>query len=232
MKTLRDYFLHHKFRLAVFALLDGATIICMILVRVRFSEDPATRSSYAFLIQNLFLAWVPFVIALIANSFVLSRKLTYIVLPICCLIWLVFFPNAPYLLTDFQHLRLYSDNPSIWFDVIMVIWFVFTGLILGLVSLYLMHRLVQQGFGKIACWMFVIAAALLSSAGIYVGRFLRLRSWEVFLYPSQLASALLQQRATVVNPIEYISLYTLFIVFIYLLIYTFGNLLQEDAREW
>jgi len=232
MKTLRDYFLRHKFRLAVYALLEGATIFCMILVRVRFSEDPATRSTYAFLIQNLLLAWIPFVIALIAHSLVLPRKLVYVILPICCLIWLVFFPNAPYLLTDFHHLRLYSDNPSIWFDVIMVIWFVFTGLILGLVSLYLMHRLVQRGFGKIVGWMFVIAAALLSSAGIYVGRFLRLRSWEIFLYPSQLTRALLKQRATVANPIEYVALYALFIVFIYVTFYIFGNLLQEDARGW
>lgn len=231
MKTFREYYFHHKFRLAVFALLEGATIICMILVRVRFSEDIATRSSYAFLIQNLFLAWIPFVIALVAHSLVLSRRLTNIILPICCLIWLLFFPNAPYLLTDFQHLRLYSDNPNIWFDVIMVIWFVFTGLILGLVSLYLMHRLVQHGFGKIAGWIFVIAAALLSSAGIYVGRFLRLRSWEIFLYPSQFMRELLQQRATIANPINFITLYSLFIVFIYLMIYTFGNQLQEDARE-
>jgi uncharacterized membrane protein len=231
MKTLRDYFLRHEFRLAVYTLLAGATIFCMILVRLRFSSDPTTRNAYAFLIQNLFLAWIPFGIALIAQALTRSRKLAPVVLIPCGLVWLLFFPHAPYLLTDFQHLRLYSDDPRLWFDVIMVIWFVFTGFLVGLVSLYMMHRLVRRTFGRIAGWVFVFAAALLSSVGVYIGRFFRLVSWEIFLYPSTFRNELLKPHHLLASPAGYVTLYTLFIFFIYTLLYVFGNLTREDTQE-
>jgi uncharacterized membrane protein len=67
----------------------------------------------------------------------LSGRSFRIAFRLACLPWLEFTPNAPYLLTDFQHLRLYSDSPQIWFDVFLVICFAFTGLFLGLLSFYL-----------------------------------------------------------------------------------------------
>ncbi len=230
MKTLLDYFLRHKFRLAIYALLAAATIFCLLLVLVRFLQQRDTYSTYAFLIQNLLLAWVPFVIAAVASSLALPRKLAYVIVPIAVVIWLLFFPNAPYLLTDFQHLRLYNDDPQLWFDVIMVIWFVFTGFLVGLVSLYLMHGLVRRTFGRITGWVFVVIAAPLAAVGMYTGRYLRLRSWEVFLYPTTFSHRLLLHRNTIADPASYIALYALFIVFIYVMLYLFGNLLNEDAE--
>ena len=73
-------------------------------------------------------------------------------------------------------------------------------------------------------------ASLLSGAGIFAGKFLRLRSWEVFLYPRQYLHRLTQQRAQVADPVAYIALYAAFILFMYVLLYIFGSLLREDTE--
>jgi uncharacterized membrane protein len=230
MNAHRASLSHPRFRLAIFALLAAATLFCLLLVRWRYVAQPDTYSTYAFLIQNLLLAWIPLIIAIAAEGVVLPHKLAYFVLPVLAILWLLFFPNAPYLLTDFQHLRLYSDDPKLWLDVIMVIWFVFTGFLVGLVSLYLMHRLVRRRLGRIAGWVFVATASILSGAGIFAGKFLRLRSWEVFLYPQQYLHRLTQQRAQIADPVAYIALYASFIIFIYGLLYMFAGLVREDTK--
>jgi uncharacterized membrane protein len=232
MKTLHAYFLHHKYRLSLVAMLAVVTLFSIILVRVRLSENDGTHYSYLFLIRNLLLAWVPLLVALITDGLIRSRRLFYFIFLPGSLIWLVFLPNAPYLLTDFQHLRLYSDSPKIWFDVIMVIWVAFTGLFLGLVSLSIMHGLVKRRLGQPAGWVFVFTAALLSSVGIYIGRFLRFGSWNILLTPLTLAADLQQQVADFGSRlIGFVSLYTLFFVFIYITFYLFGNGMQKDTPE-
>lgn len=232
MKTLRVYLLRHKYRLALYALVSAASLFCLVLVRLRLSENDGTHYTYYFIIRDLFLAWIPVLIALLAYGLVLPRKVLYAVIPLSVVIWLIFFPNALYLLTSFQHLRLYSDSPQIWFDVILVIWFAFTGLLLGLVSLHLMHRLVKRGFGRTAGWIFVCAAALLSSAGVYAGRFIRLNSWDIFNDPSGLFSRLVDQVSrSASRAAGFVSLYALFFIFMYITFYVFGNLLYEDTQE-
>jgi uncharacterized membrane protein len=230
METLQAYILHgHKYKLALVALLCVATLICFILVRVRLSVNDGTHYSYLFLIRNLFLAWIPLLVALITESLSPSRKGFRLIFPLGILIWLIFLPNAPYLLTDFQHLRLFSDSPNLWFDVIMVVWCAITGLFLGLVSLYVMHRLARREWGGVMGWVFVFTSALLSSGGVYIGRFLRFPSWGILLNPSALANDLVQQVNTSGSrTLGFVSLYTLFFVFTYIAFYFFGNVLQQD----
>jgi uncharacterized membrane protein len=231
MKTLQAYLQDHKYRLAMVALLVAATLLSFILVRVRVSENDGTHYSYLFLIRNLFLAWIPLLVALITESLGLSHKVFRVIFPLGCLIWLIFLPNAPYLLTDFQHLRLFSDSPNLWFDVIMVVWCAITGLFLGLVSLYVMHRLARREWGRMAGWIFVFTAALLSSGGVYIGRFLRFKSWDVLQNPSGLIIDLLQQATTLGSrTLGFVSLYTLFFVFIYIAFYVFGYVMLGDSR--
>jgi uncharacterized membrane protein len=73
---------------------------------------------------------------------------------------------------------------------------------------------------------------LLSSVGIYIGRFLRFSSWNILLTPSALADDLLRETVDSGSRIlGFVSLYTLFFVFIYITFYVFGNVLHEDSRE-
>ena len=61
------------------------------------------------------------------------------------LMWLAFFPNAPYLLTDLIHLRPQSDCPF-WFDWLLFVSMAGAGLLIGLVSLAQVNRHLRDRF--------------------------------------------------------------------------------------
>ena len=142
VQRLLAYFANNKYRLTIFFLLAGATIFSVAIWRFR-SEYSGTVH-YAFLVWNLFLAWIPFIIAYFTYTLTLNRRQVYVVIPIAAFFWLLFFPNAPYILTDFQHLAGNWRDLPVWYDVMMLIWFSFTGLLLGMTSLFLMQEIVRQ----------------------------------------------------------------------------------------
>ena len=225
-QRLLTYFSHNKYRLMMFLLLAGATIFSAAIWRVR-SEYTGT-GRYAFLIWNLFLAWIPFLISYFTYTLSLKRNLIYLVIPVAAFVWLIFFPNAPYILTDFQHLAYSAPDLPVWYDVMMLIWFAFTGLLLGMVSLFLMQEIVRREFGRWAGWGFVAAVAALSSAGIYAGRFLRWNSWDIFSNPIDMALFTIQRvQDPSLQSIGFISLFAAFFLFLYITLYTFGHLLLE-----
>ena len=229
-KSLMTYFAHNKYRLTIFFLLAGATIFSVAIWRVR-SEYSGT-GHYAFLIWNLFLAWIPFIISYFTYTLTLNRKQIFIVIPIAAFLWLIFFPNAPYILTDFQHLAGQWRDLPVWYDVMMLIWFAFTGLLLGMVSLFLMQEIVRREFGRWVGWGFVAMVAGLSSAGIYVGRFLRWNSWDIFSDPKGMAIYTIQRiQDPSMQSIGFMSLFTAFFLFLYLTLYAFGHLLLERQKN-
>src|SRR5258707_5924632 len=129
-------------QLAVLASLAFASAICLALLAVRVVYSDSLN--YSFLAWNLFLAWLPMLCSLFAyNAYKRLGRLSWLVVAGCALAWLLFFPNAPYILTDLMHLSPRPDAP-LWFDVLLVIAFAWTGLFLGLVSLSLMHALVRR----------------------------------------------------------------------------------------
>jgi uncharacterized membrane protein len=80
------------------------------------------------------------------------------------------------------HLKTRDPIPR-WFDYILITAYAWTGLSLGYVSLTLLHHRVRAAFGWAAGWGFVGMMLGLGSFGIYVGRFLRWNSWDVFTRP-------------------------------------------------
>src|SRR5687767_10553335 len=134
-QRLLIYLSHSKYRLMMFVLLAGATVFSVAIWRVRV--EFSASASYAFLIWNLFLAWIPFIISYFTYTLTINRRWVFLFIPIAAFLWLIFFPNAPYILTDFQHLAYHSSDLPVWYDVMMLVWFAFTGLLLGMVSLFL-----------------------------------------------------------------------------------------------
>src|SRR5512136_2484545 len=167
----------HKYKIAIFGLLTVASVISVLMAKARMAYS--SSNLYATLIWNLGLAWIPFVFASLAYVVSWSRRLLYLVVPICAFIWLIFFPNAPYILTDFQHLSTNPNNAPLWYDVLMLVWFAWTGLLLGLVSLHFMQEIVTRAFGRVSGWLFTILVTFLSSIGILLGRFYRWNSWDL-----------------------------------------------------
>jgi uncharacterized membrane protein len=196
------------------------------IARVTYSNSLA----YINLVWNLFLAWIPFVLAFLAYILSWRRPLMYVVIPVFAILWLIFFPNAPYILTDLQHLGQTETIVPLWYDVILLIWFSWTGMLLGVVSLNLMQEIIRREFGRWSGWIFVLFAAVLGSAGVYVGRFIRLNSWDILQNPTSTASNL---KDWLSDPgprsFGFIGLYALFFIFVYLTFYTFGHLQQEQT---
>src|SRR5215216_1829205 len=225
-QNLLAYFAHNKYRLMMFFLLAGATIFSVAIWRVRSEFSGTIR--YGFLIWNLFLAWIPFIIAYFTYILTLNRKWIYIVIPCAAFLWLIFFPNAPYILTDFQHLAYPAGDLPVWYDVMMLIWFAFTGLLLGMVSLFLMQEIIRREFGRWVGWGFVTLVAGLSITGLYMGRFLRWNSWDIILNPSGIARYTIESaQDPSLQSIGFTGLFAAFFLFLYITLYTFGHLLLE-----
>lgn len=165
----------------------SAFSLAMLAARI-FTSGQIT---YVFLVWNLFLAWMPLAFAIAATR---GRRRPLVALSFSFL-WLLFLPNAPYLITDLMHLRPASSIPP-WYDAVMFFSFALSGLLLGLHSLSLMQEIVERRWGLFTGWLFVVIAAMLSSFGIYVGRFLRWNSWDVFVNPFRLSTDVLASLST------------------------------------
>ena len=166
-------------RIAVLLALAFASLGCCGLVLVRNLHTG--NGNFRYLIWNLFLAWVPFVLALLFYDGQ-RRGMRGAGLAALGALWLVFFPNGPYIVTDFIHLSRDPLSP-LWFDGLTIGAFAATGLLLGLGSLYLIQSAVRRELG----WLVVAASLLLGSVGIYAGRFVRLNSWDFFTNPHYVA---------------------------------------------
>jgi uncharacterized membrane protein len=221
-----------KYKIALGSLLVLASILSVVLEIVHTRINGS--SSYSNLVFNLALAWIPFGAAVLAYLASRNRISFFLIMPICTLVWLVFFPNAPYLLTDFQHLAFTSGSAPLWFDVILMIWFAWTGLLLGIASLYLMHEIVTITFNPLVGWIFAISATVLSSIGVYLGRFLRWNSWDLLYDPIPIAKDMVQiARHPISNLPIYVFtiLFTLLFLFIYVTIHLFGGIHQERGKK-
>ena len=155
-------------------LLAGSIFACsLVVIRVLWS----LQATYISLIWNLFLAWIPHIL-----SYTLRKNRTKVNNKILlygwiCL-WLVFYPNAPYIITDLFHLNERFGAP-LWFDLVLIYTFAGLGMILGLISLWDTHHVINDRFGNTRGWQFVFLVLLLSGFGIYLGRYMRWNSWDI-----------------------------------------------------
>jgi uncharacterized membrane protein len=163
-------------RLLVLAGLVLASAWSCLLVAARIHHTGS--QDFRYLVWNLALAWVPFALALIAYA--CARRAWAIAA--LGFGWLLFFPNAPYIATDFIHLRPTGAAP-LWYDTLTIGSFAATGLALGFASLYLMQAVVRRELGTAASWIAVVGASGLAGVGVYLGRFLRANSWDVLTNP-------------------------------------------------
>ena len=211
--------------LAIVTLL-ASSALCVATVQIRTHEtgDPY----YRFLVWNLILAWVPLVFAIAAYA--RARRRVDLLVAVLLVPWLLFFPNAPYLLTDFIHL---GEGPApLWYDALMLSAFAWTGLLLGFGSLYLVQMILRRAFGSAVAWLGVLGALGLASVGVYVGRFIRFNSWDALLHPVRVADVLQEQLSAVpMRMAEALLALTAFLLVGYLAVYSFTDLKLELERN-
>jgi uncharacterized membrane protein len=150
-----------------------ASLLSCFLLALRIALVGQFRQLY--LVWNLFLAWMPLFFALTAVCLAHTRPQHRWWFLSAAAAWLLFFPNAPYILTDLIHLGP-KTHSRYWTDLVLILLFALIGLVLGFLPLFLMQRLVARRYGWPAGWLFVGVVAALSGFGIYAGRFLRWNS--------------------------------------------------------
>jgi uncharacterized membrane protein len=173
-------------RLVVLVALGVASALCLGLELVR--ERHFGAMGFRFLVWNLILAWIPMLLVLVVYDRYRRGTALVRLAPLAAL-WLLFLPNAPYIVTDFVHLSAATPAP-LWFDGVELSAFAWTGMLLGFVSLYLMHAVARHRFGGTIGWIGVVAVLALVSAGVYLGRVKRWNSWDLLTQPGSMVAQL------------------------------------------
>jgi len=204
------------------------------------------------MIWNLLLAAAPLGFALLARRYAQNRPdgAESDVIPsgrsagfwIGSVLWLLFFPNAPYMITDFIHIAnqsayymiqdsgnaayLYDMKP--WLILIHVGGSVFCGILCGLFSMRMIQRLWAERFSALVSWTAIAAASLLGGFAIYIGRFLRLNSWDI-LRPFRLIRKIFDDFG--LFTLQYAALMGLFILFLYVAFYYLCRLIRQKGED-
>jgi uncharacterized membrane protein len=218
MHSLLDYLarLHRFFSNQLLYPIVLSTFLAIALFSARVIQSQAF--TYKNLVWNLFLAWLPFIFSLTAAALHTLAPKRWWLLIFPGVMWLIFFPNAPYILTDFLHL---TDRPFVplWYDILLLATFAWTGCFLAIASLRTMQILVKKYLGWFLSWVFAVSALAVGGLGIYLGRFSRWNSWDLFLQPQGI---LYEVAIRVLNPLTnlrffgFTILFTAFLVICYM----------------
>lgn len=186
--------------------------------------------TYRFMNWNLFLAWIPYLCALFVVAVNQRYARHWWLLLIPGALWLLFFPNAPYMITDWWHLNERKPVP-LWYDVGMLAMFAWSGIFLGVASLSMMQSIVEKYCGRVISWLFALGVIGLSGFGIYLGRFLNWNSWDLFTEPHGLFWDIATRLA---HPIRYSQAYgvtLLFAAFLLVCYLTFKSVEQRQVEQ-
>ncbi|RZJ63225.1 MAG: DUF1361 domain-containing protein [Flavobacterium sp.] len=134
---------------------------------------------YGFLLWNLILSAVPWLV----SSWLWTSYKSWFGFTLLSIIWLLFLPNAPYILTDFLHFRNLKSSMPAWFDLLLLASYSINGMLFALVSMAQMQRSFKIRFGEKASVALIAASAMLSGFGIFLGRYERYNSWDILSNP-------------------------------------------------
>ena len=150
--------------------------------------NDTTDIKWLRMIWNYFLAVIPVYMALFSRYYSeLEKRVPTVAFS---LLWLLFFPNAFYMLTDFKYLSKISfplwdvyekigGNLTPWILLLNLVVSITAGVIAGIISLEIIHKILKENFGNKISWVIVTFLMILTSFGVYIGRFARLNSWDI-----------------------------------------------------
>ncbi len=159
---------------------------------------------YLFILWNLFLAFLPLFFAKVTMRLREKPKLQVLAF----LSWLLFFPNAPYILTDLTHLD--HSHGFNWYDTLLILAAGIAGIKMAFDSLDLVLIELNKLFPRISGIIWTTGFMLLAAYGIYLGRFLRFNSWDILKQPIKLFRACMD---LFLHPAIYRSEWTMILIF-------------------
>lgn len=220
MKAFRQQLRSISFDSQLITLLGGSILSMGLLI---FRMYLTNSLMFFFLAWNLFLAWIPWLVAV----WLTKKKRPLWLLLAGGAIWLLFFPNSPYIITDLFHLRPRNGVPQ-WYDLTLIMSFAWTGLLFGLGSLYKMQVHVFDQLGKKWSILLTGGIILLTSYGIYLGRFLRWNSWDLFTRPQDL---LMDVVDPLIAPRQNLGTTAFTILFGLFLVLTYLSFIQRQQKS-
>lgn len=183
---------------ALAATLVGASAVSVVLYL--FGAVLNHDGEFHYLIWNLFLAWLPLIFAYFLFKILRNNLWSSWPALALTLLWLVFLPNSFYLISDFLHIFDVAGANAVY-NVALFGSFAFNGLLLGYLSLWLVHKqLLARGHSRVLSWSLVSLVLLISSYAIFLGRYVRLNSWDVFTSFSAVLFSITDQ---VLHPSDY-----------------------------
>jgi len=203
------------------------------------AADWLDQRYFRFLIWNLFLGWIPFAFSYVAYGFSHLKWKGAAWLGVASgLLWLLFFPNSYYIVTDLVHLtarssRYYDGGNGLdykyWYDLIVVLMFVWTGLLLGFLSMYQLQEVIHHKMGRWVSWIFVLGGCALGSYGVLLGRVYRLNSWDALTSRETLVELM---HESVSRPsLAFCMFFGTFIITIYATLYYLINTRSSRDRK-
>jgi uncharacterized membrane protein len=174
--------------------------IVLLIVRIILSG----QLTYIFLAWNLFLAWIPFAISQKIDG-AQNRWRIFLLTGA----WLLFLPNAPYIITDFLHLRQRPPIPY-WYDILLLFSAALNGLLLGLLSLFNVEKFLTDRYGNRISGLLILCSFFLCAFGIHMGRYLRWNSWDIITNPGGIATDILER---IINPFDHFGTWSVTFLF-------------------
>lgn len=178
--------------------------------------------SYIYMNWNLFLALVPLFLTWL---FLMSNNIFFKTLIFFA--WLLFLPNAPYLVSDLIHLRDVGIQSMLWFDGMMIFAYALVGSMVTAYSLILFknHLFIKKN----SQYIFLFAVSLASALGVYIGRHIRFNSWDVITAPVELATAIIKVITEHYHDPVFFMTLIFFTLFIFLGTYSFEQLYKKTT---
>ena len=181
---------------------------------------------HLFICWNIFLAWIPYVLS---NFFAEVKQKAKWKQLFLFASWLLFFPNALYIVTDLIHI---DDNKEIpvWYDAVLLFASSFIGIMMAFVSLRKVDFFLKCVFSKRVVAALVPFILFVASFGVYLGRFERWNSWDVIKDPMALGFNIINN---FISPIDNYRTWAITILFtaIYSLLYFFLKILPQAFAE-
>lgn len=194
---------------------------------------------YDLILLNLFLAWVPYGFSLLIAALHLHAPQRRWWLPMLGVLWLLFLPNAPYVVSDLIHLTDLLNWPErkpipLWYDISLFAIYIWVGMFLGLTSLNTIQAIIKRLYGQAISWLFVLMVTGLCGVGIFIGRWLQWNSWDMLLRPHTVLSEFwnaIRYPTGFLPPYLMVVVYALLIFMCYIMFTSMRPIAWRDSQE-
>jgi uncharacterized membrane protein len=203
----------------------SASAMFLLIIRILMTGN----MGFSFLAWNLFLAWIPLLFIKWVWKQEAIRPISFWLLTLYFVVWLLFFPNAPYVITDMKHLKGVSDD-TIWYDSLMLFLFAASGFVTGLYSIRIIHRIVTRRWNQIFAWAVVGASMFAGSFGIFLGRYGRWNSWDIVTQPGALARGIFRSMQEPLA-IKHTLAFSFVLMLLYFAFHFLAELKQHEASN-